>query len=136
MSEKAIGELSGRCDQLAAELDKAQNESRRATAEMFNYKSKAEEINESMEALATANKNLNGEIRELLNALEHSERGVSEAGKFLSKANGEKEELRGQLESKQEELRLVSFFGERSVAFGAGFGKMLGSDQTLAPGKI
>jgi len=113
VSEKAIGELSGRCDQLAAELDKAQNESRRATAEMFNYKSKAEEINESMEALATANKNLNGEIRELLNALEHSERGVSEAGKFLSKANGEKEELRGQLESKQEELRLVSFFGGR-----------------------
>ena len=99
-----IEEWKVKCDQLSAELEAAQVESRRATGDMFKFKAASEEGVEKVEALNALNRQLAGEVKEFVAQLDQQERAVHEADRHAKKAQNEKDELRAAMEALQQDV--------------------------------
>ncbi|XP_070580050.1 myosin heavy chain, striated muscle-like isoform X4 [Ptychodera flava] len=102
--DKTILEWKQKCDELSAELELSQKESRSHAAEVFRLKSTYEETIETIEQLRRDNKGLHDEIGDLTEQLGEGGKSVHELEKAKRKLEMEKEELQAALEEVEGQL--------------------------------
>ncbi|KHJ96159.1 myosin head [Oesophagostomum dentatum] len=102
--DKIIDEWRKKTDDLAAELDAAQRDSRNTSTELFKAKNAQEELHEVVEGLRRENKSLSQEIKDLTDQLGEGGRSVHEMQKIIRRLEIEKEELQHALDEAEAAL--------------------------------
>ncbi|XP_076337304.1 myosin heavy chain, muscle-like isoform X5 [Tachypleus tridentatus] len=102
--DKTIAEWKQKVDDLAAELDASQRECRDYSTELFKLRASFEESQEQHEAIKRENKNLQDEIKDLVDQLGEGGRNVHELEKARKRLEMEKEELQAALEEAEAAL--------------------------------
>ncbi|XP_076312164.1 myosin heavy chain, muscle-like isoform X3 [Tachypleus tridentatus] len=102
--DKTIAEWKQKVDDLAAELDASQRECRDYSTELFKLRSSYDDSQEQCEAVKRENKNLQDEIKDLMDQLGEGGRNVHELEKARKRLEMEKEELQAALEEAEAAL--------------------------------
>ncbi|MEQ2201654.1 hypothetical protein XENOCAPTIV_015748 [Xenoophorus captivus] len=102
--EKQLGDWKQKCEELMAEVEGCQKESRQHAAELFKVKTAHEECLEQMEAVRRENKAFQEEIADLTDQLSDGGKSVHELQKAKKKIEMEKEELQASLEESEAAL--------------------------------
>ncbi|XP_054160100.1 myosin heavy chain, muscle-like isoform X3 [Oppia nitens] len=102
--DKIVAEWKQKVDDLAAELDASQKECRNYSTELFKLRAAYEESQEQYDAVKRENKNLQDEIKDLLDQLGEGGRSVHELEKSRKRLEMEKEELQAALEEAEAAL--------------------------------
>uniref|UniRef100_A0A3Q3X8I9 Myosin tail domain-containing protein n=1 Tax=Mola mola TaxID=94237 RepID=A0A3Q3X8I9_MOLML len=101
--EKQLGDWKQKCDELLAEVEGCQKESRQHASELFKLKTAHEETLEQLEAMRRENKAYQ-EIADLTDQLSDGGKSVHELQKAKKKIEMEKEELQASLEESEAAL--------------------------------
>ncbi|OQR72719.1 myosin heavy chain [Tropilaelaps mercedesae] len=102
--DKVIAEWKAKTDDLAAELDASQKECRNYSTEVFKLRAAYDESQEHYEAVKRENKNLQDELKDLLDQLGEGGRSVHELEKARKRLELEKDELQHALEEAEAAL--------------------------------
>ncbi|XP_047497306.1 myosin heavy chain, muscle-like [Penaeus chinensis] len=102
--DKIISEWKLKVDDLSAEFDASQKECRNYATEHFRLKAAYEENIEQLDSIRRENKNLNDEIRDLMDQIGDGGRAYHEAQKNARRLELEKEELQAALEEAEAAL--------------------------------
>jgi myosin heavy chain 6/7 len=101
---QVIGEWKAKAEDIAAEVDASQKESRNFNSELFRLKAAHDEAVEQLDVVKRENKNLADEIRDLLDQLGDGGRSIHELDKQRRRLEVEKEELQSALEEAEAAL--------------------------------
>lgn len=104
--EKNVEHWHNQCELLASELDKAQEETRRFTADVYAIQTASTSLSEQSEDLKRENKTLAVELRDLGDQLRASERNSHDVTKKVNALELEKDELQRQLEEAESTLEI------------------------------
>merc|ERR1712066_118514 len=96
--DKVLGEWQSKAADLAAEISASQDEGRNYSSELFRLKAAQQEATEQLDVVKRENKNLAGEIKDLLDQLGEGGRSIHALDKQRRMLETEKEELQGALE--------------------------------------
>ncbi|XP_076329205.1 myosin heavy chain, muscle-like [Tachypleus tridentatus] len=102
--DKTIAEWKQKVDDLRSELDASQRECRDYSTELFKLRTSYEESQEQYEAVKRENKNLQDEIKDLIDQLGVGGRSVHELEKSKKRLEMEKDELQAALEEAEAAL--------------------------------
>merc|ERR1712106_94405 len=102
--DRIVGEQKQRVDSLSMDLDRSQNETRIASAELFRVKSAYEEIILQLEEVRRENKSLSNEIQDIMNQITEGGRSIHEIDKIRKRLEAEKLELQSALEEDEATL--------------------------------
>ncbi|ROT81951.1 myosin heavy chain type 1, partial [Penaeus vannamei] len=102
--DKIISEWKLKVDDLGAEFDASQKECRNYATEHFRLKAAYDENIEQLDSIRRENKNLNDEIRDLMDQIGEGGRTYHEAQKNAKRLELEKEELQAALEEAEAAL--------------------------------
>ncbi|XP_069988619.1 myosin heavy chain, muscle-like [Penaeus vannamei] len=102
--DKIISEWKLKVEDLGAEFDASQKECRNYATEHFRLKSAYDENIEQLDSIRRENKNLNDEIRDLMDQIGEGGRTYHEAQKNAKRLELEKEELQAALEEAEAAL--------------------------------
>uniref|UniRef100_A0A3B4U8Y3 Myosin tail domain-containing protein n=1 Tax=Seriola dumerili TaxID=41447 RepID=A0A3B4U8Y3_SERDU len=103
--EKQLGDWKQKCEELVAEVEGCQKESRQHASELFKLKTAHEESLEQLEALRRENKAYQ-EVADLTDQLSDGGKSVHELQKAKKKIEMEKEELQASLEESEAALEV------------------------------
>merc|ERR1712106_698889 len=95
--DRIVGEQKQRVDSLSMDLDRSQNETRIASAELFRVKSAYEEIILQLEEVRRENKSLSNEIQDIMNQITEGGRSIHGIDKMVKRLEAEKLELEAAL---------------------------------------
>merc|ERR1712152_118804 len=102
--DKVIGEWKAKADDVSAEVEASQKECRNYNSELFRLKAAHDEVVEQLDVVKRENKNLAGEIKDLLDQLGDGGRSIHELDKQRRRLEVEKEELQAALEEAEAAL--------------------------------
>merc|ERR1712106_1099592 len=95
--DRIVGEQKQRVDSLSMDLDRSQNETRIASAELFRVKSAYEEIILQLEEVRRENKSLSNEIQDIMNQITEGGHSIHGIDKTCKRLEAEKLELESAL---------------------------------------
>ena len=101
---QVIGEWKAKVEDLTAEIDAGQKETRNYNSELFRLKAAWDETTEQLDVVKRENKNLADEIKDLLDQLGDGGRSIHELDKQRRRLEVEKEELQAALEEAEAAL--------------------------------
>ncbi|XP_007904316.1 myosin-16 [Callorhinchus milii] len=104
--DKMLSEWQQKCEELQVELDSSQKECRTYVTEVFKLKTAYEEALDQLEVVKKDNKNLQDEIKEMVDQLGEGGKSIHELQRIKKKLEVEKDELQMALEEAEGSLEV------------------------------